>query len=607
MMKNNFNVRIFTIIVMVCVMVFVFISSCKRESFTQTTTEDVNITGYLEKYPDQFSLFSQILERSGTKGYLGAYGKYTIFTPTNTAVNEWLKNINKTSIDQMTAAELKDVVRFHVLADTIATNKFTDGKLRQITLYGQYLLTGVTFRAGVSSYIINKDALVVQSNVRVGNGIIHVINHVLVPSTKTLASVIEGNPRYSIFTQALKETGFYDSLNYAQANIPDTTRRFQTVILESDSAINAAGFANYAALKAKLSKTGDTRSHADSLWMYVAYHLSTGASYTADIVATPTIPTLVPSEIVTTKLTGTKILLNDDEFNGVIEPGVELNRGFSDLTASNGVLHESKSFYKIKPRVPTGVFFDVGDQPELKILSAWRTPGQFVSLLQNGKLITAGIRLDQYRSNTIGPTYNVTTLPIGTSDGRSYANRDHIAFNMSNSNNARAVWVELRTPMLVKGRYKVWVCYNYISSGPLTQLGVDVGTPQEQLLPNLVDFAQTLTSSGVATAGAAAASADGLMLTNGFKRYLATTAETTADGIKGLQPISQNNLWSVAPAKLAGTVDIKTTDRHWIRFTTLRGNASNNMLLDMIQFIPVDDDQNYPRFSPTPGAVFKRP
>lgn len=320
-MKVKLDLRKITYLVILSAFVIFVINACKRESLTLTTTDDVNITGFLEKNPDKFSLFTQILERSGTKGYLAAYGKYTMFTPDNNAVNNWLKSLNKTAVDQLTAAELKDVVRFHVLPDTVATGKFTDGKLTQITLYGQYLQTGVTFKDGISSFIINKQALITQSNVRVGNGIIHVIDHVLIPSTKTLAATIEGNNRYSIFTQALKETGFYDSLNYVQAVIPDTTRRFQTVILESDSALQAAGFNNYAALKAKLSKTGNPKSHADSLWMYVAYHISTGASYTPDIVSSPSLATLVPSEIITTKLLGTKVLLNDDEFNGVIEPG----------------------------------------------------------------------------------------------------------------------------------------------------------------------------------------------------------------------------------------------------------------------------------------------
>ncbi|WP_443938984.1 fasciclin domain-containing protein [Pedobacter sp. MW01-1-1] len=601
-MKTKTNIFKLSITVMLAAFMFFLFNACRKESYTTTTTTDVNITGYLEKYPEKFSLFLEILDRSGTKGYLGAYGKYTIFTPTNDAVNAWLKALNKTSVEQVSPEDLKNLVRFHVLPDTLATNRFTDGKLPQITLYGQYLQTGVIFTGGASSYIINKQAKVTQSNVRVGNGIMHIIDQVLLPATKTLAQSIETNARYSIFTQALKETGFYDSLNYEQSKVPDTTRRFQTVILESDSAINAAGYPNYAALKAKLSKTGNPKSHTDSLWMYVAYHLSTGASYSADIVSSSSINTLAPAEIVTTKLAGTKILLNDDEFNGVKEPGVELNRSRADITASNGVFHEVKDFYKIKPRFPTGVFFDIGDQPELRALPNWRTPGQTVNLIQNGKFITEGIRGDKIPTQAIN--YTTATLPLDAS-GRSYANQDVIQFNASTSNNQRNYWIEIRSPMLVKGKYKIWICYTYNVNGPLAQVGMDVGTSQEQLLPNLVDFTQQLTSSGVPDASSTLPSTDGLMLANGFKRYLATVSETNENGIKGLQPNTGNG-WKIMPGKLVGTADIKTTDKHWLRLSFLRGNNNNIMNIDMIHFIPVDDDQNYPRFSPS-GAVFKRP
>jgi uncharacterized surface protein with fasciclin (FAS1) repeats len=259
MMKTNYNVRNFAIVALICAFAIVFINACKQEQYTLATTDDVNITGYLDKYPEEFSLMREIINRSGTAGYLGAYGKYTLFTPNNTAVTAWLKTKNKTSVDQISPEECKDLVKYHLLPDTIATNRFTDGKLSQITLYGQYLQTGVTYNGGLSGFVVNKLSKIIKSNVRLGNGIVHVLDRVLTPASLSTAAMIEQNGRYTYFTQALKETDFYDSLNVASAAQIDTTRRFQTVILESDSALKAAGFATYAAFKAKLSKTGNPK------------------------------------------------------------------------------------------------------------------------------------------------------------------------------------------------------------------------------------------------------------------------------------------------------------------------------------------------------------
>jgi hypothetical protein len=78
---------------------------------------------------------------------------------------------------------------------------------------------------------------------------------------------------------------------------------------------------------------------------------------------------------------------------------------------------------------------------------------------------------------------------------------------------------------------------------------------------------------------------------------MATTAESVTPTVKGVQPITGSN-WDAMVGRLAGTVDIQTTDRHWIRITAVGGGtAQNNTTIDMIHIIPVDADQNYPRFS----------
>ncbi len=602
-MKHNFNVRNFAVVVVICTLAFLLINSCKKVNYTQTTTEDVNITGYLEKNPEQYSMMTQIINRSGTAGFLAAYGKYTLFTPSNAAITEWLKGKGKTTVDQMSVEELKDMIKFHLLPDTIATSKFTDGKLPQITLYGQYLQTGAKVQGGISSYVVNKSALVTKSNVRVGNGIIHILDHVLIPATLTLAKSIEANPRYTYFTQAFKETGFYDSLNVNGATVKDTTRRFQTVILESDSALKAAGFSTYESFKARYSKTGNPKSQVDSLWLYMAYHISTGPTYVPDIISSPAIYTLAPKEIITTKFEGQAVLLNEDEFNGVVEPGVAINRTFSDVTASNGVYHEVKKAFTIKVRVQTAVYWDVADQPELRANPKWRGVGSAtIPLIANSASVLSGVIWNDPTKNTTPQNYEFAAVPNSV---RKYNGSDF--FNLSiGANPLRGQWVELRTPMLVKGKYKVWICYNQNGSSAPFQVGVDVGRPGEQSLPNIVDFRQYLGSSGMNAAGAALPSADALMLTNGFKRYMALTTDTFG-ALVGTNTVNASG-WENQVGRLAGTVDIQTTDRHWIRLTSLlSSNGSNSATyLDMIHFIPIDADQNYPRFS-IQGVAFPKP
>ena len=601
-MKNNFNVRNFAIVAVICTLTLLFINSCKQEQYTQSTTDDVNITGYLDKNPDQFSLMSQIIKRSGTAGYLGAYGRFTLFTPTNDAINAWLKSNNKTGVEQLTVAEAVDMVKYHLLPDTVATSRFSDGKLAQITLYGQYLQTGVKNEAGVSNYTVNKLAKITQSNVRLGNGIVHVLDHVLIPASLTLAKSIEANARYTYFTQALKETGFYDSLDVDGATVLDTTRRFQTAILESDSALKAAGFATYASFKARYSKSGNPKLHSDSLWLYMAYHLSAGPTYVTDIISSPAIYTLAPKEVITTKFAGQSVLLNEDEFAGVLEPGVEVNRTYSDVTASNGVQHEVKKPFTIKVRLQVPVFFDVADQPELRANPKWRgAAAATIPLYPNNVNILSGVIYDLSKV-TQGSQYDYVTVP----DANRKRNANDILSMSFGTNVQRLQWMELRTPMLVKGRYKVWVCYLYNASSVAFQVGFDVGRPNAQILPNTVDFRQEMGASGVTGTTAANANADALMMTNGFKRYMATTNDYQGT-LRGQNSVSGSG-WNFSVGRLAGIIDVQTTDRHWIRLTMIAGSAGSNNAtwLDMIHFIPVDAEQGWPRFS-TQGVMFQKP
>ena len=349
--------------------------ACQKNQIKVNTTDDVNIVGYLNNHAEDYSLFSRIIERAEASGYLNAYGAYTLFAPTNAAVKTYLAQQSKTSVDDIAVDALKDLLRFHLIADTLTTSSFTDGKLPAITQYGQYLITSVATTDGKSSYLINRQATVTKANIITGNGIIHVIDHVLEPAKSTLAQLISQDTRYSIFTQALHETGYYDSLNIADNS--DSTRRWLTLIAQTDAVYAANNIPDYNTLKAVYSQTGNPKLAEDSLHLYIAYHILPGIRFLADIVSATSHNTLAPQEVVTSKLSGQEVLLNEDVFNGITEPGIQLDRSNSDITANNGTMHSALNNLSIKVRKPVPVYWDVADQPELrKLVSVFRKPGQ---------------------------------------------------------------------------------------------------------------------------------------------------------------------------------------------------------------------------------------
>ncbi|MDQ6609549.1 MAG: fasciclin domain-containing protein [Bacteroidota bacterium] len=561
--------------VLACLFTLSFLSSCKKLEIVTATTSDVNIYDYLVQHPSQFSEFAKLIDKAGYSSFLNAYGSYTLFAPTNEGVKTFLKDMGKASVNDFTVTEAQNIVKLHLIEDTLNTSSFTDGKLPKVTMLGQYLLTGVTNNNGVSSYTVNRQALILQPNIHLSNGNVHVLNNVLRAATKTVAQTVEANPDFSIFTQALKETGYYDSLNIV--NNPDTTRRFLTVVAETNKALADSGISSYAALKAKYSKTGDPKRADDSLHMYVAYHIFTDARYIADIVSTVSVTTLQPLEVVTPSLDGETVLLNDIFFNGVHEAGIPLNRALSDITASNGVVHTATAHFAVKLRVPIRIDFDVADQPELrKLTSVYRqnTTANAITSAGGGTAFAKGTFADiTTGSNQSTSTAYVSYCSMPATNTTYYGWRaDYLRIGMGNT--SRNLWVEFRTPLLVKGRYKLWVCYyrgRASTNNPAFPNRVDFdGQPMQRTF----DFSEQKPSG-----------TPGELEALGYKQYTEAPLTNTAPDI--------NNV-----GRLVGTVDVKTTDRHTLRITFLANSSGQELnYLDMFQFIPVNDNQQRPIFA----------
>ena len=546
----------------------VLVISCKKTEIVKTTTDDVNIVGYLDKNLDSFSLFREILERTENSAFLNAYGAYTCFAPTNSGVRTYLQNLGAASVAAADLATLKDMVRLHLLEDTIYTNSFTDGKLPVITMYGQYLVTSVTFKDGVSRYIINRQATVTRTNIRCGNGIIHEIDNVLLPATQTVAQQLAAKPEYSIFVEALQATGFYTVLNTVNPNVAN---RWMTVFAESNQALADSGINSYAQLKLKYSQTGNPANAADSLNMYVAYHISDGLKFLGDIIGTSTHQTKLPQEVVSVKLIGQDVILNQDVFNGVLEIGVKLDRPKSDVAATNGVWHDAKAHFMVKFRKPTALYWDVSAFEEIMKLPAYykRANYNFTRATE----ADAPVKDHYWGWGPLASTNTLSYLYSASSTVSNYCvNNDVNMLPMGLPN--RPVYWEMKTPPIIKGRYKVWICYAWqkqsSSSNMLCQVEVN-----GVLMQRTMNFTEA--------------------------RPIGTDAELEAIGWK--RYIENAGTGNRQAARQVGVIDFSTTQQQTIRITPLVGTQNNNNL-DMIHFIPVDENQILPRFRPDGTPVY---
>jgi uncharacterized surface protein with fasciclin (FAS1) repeats len=534
---------------------------CKKNELKLNTTDDVNIVGYLEKHADSFSLWKQILDRTETSNFLNAFGAYTAFAPTNSGVTSWLAANGIANVDAADMNLLKEIVKFHLLNDTVSSSKFKDGKLPAPTMHGQFLITGAKNEGAGSRFLVNRQALVIQSNIKVGNGYIHAIDHVLEPARQTIARQLETNPEFSIFVEAMKATGYFDLLNTVET---DSSKRWKTVLAETNQALIDSGYTSFSKLVDRYPRptVADTVDH---LKLYVAYHIVNGIQFLGDIITAPSYLTLQPQEVITTKLINNEVVINEDVFNGVLEKGVLLVRSKSDYAATNGVWHTANAHFSAKVRKPTAVYWDLCMFPEIMKQPAYYQKSwfQFDKSSQEDRPIAD---IDWHYNNAdrwIKYEYSTT----GSLSNFAYKN-DILTIPMGAPN--RATWMEFRTPPIIKGRYRVWICYrNRSGSGTISGINVFIDGEQMQRPVNL-------------TQGYPGGS-DTELESLGWKRY------TKGGSFAG---------------RSVGTVDIKTTERHMLRFECFSGTGSAAHV-DMVHFIPVDQIQYLPRFAPDGSEVWQ--
>ena len=556
-MKKRF---VFMIPVLLCFTIAAVMTNCRKLDIKESTTDQVNILQYIQTdTAAQFSNVVKLVEKANFNSFLNAYGTYTFFLPTNAAVDEYLKNINK-SIAQLTETEAADFLKLHLLSDIVLTSSFTDGKLPSITMLGQYLVTGVANQDGVSGYIVNRQASITTPNIVLGNGVVHIINHVLQPATKTVAETLEADANYSIFTQALKETGYYDKLKVLLND--DQSRKWFTLLAESNKILlDSANISSYAALKARYNNTSNAKDPADSLNIFVAYHILPDIKYLADIVMAGSHATSAPLQVITDKVVNQVVLINDDEFNGVHERGIAVNAAKSDISATNGVIHSLNGHLRVKQRSPFAVYWDVAMIPELMRLTGFYLKNEYL------------IPWDTTASGLKDIKWEKGCLRYQT--GKAGFLGDYLQFGMgANGDKCQGgSWIEFTTPLLVQGRYKVWVCYRQEASGGNKNVACQVKFDSIPLTSALVQFHQ---KSSTATVDLATESSQEAL---GWKQYM--NAGTAGGGSVG---------------RMVGIADVKFTGRHKIRLEVASG-SNGNCDLDMIHFIPLGMNQIYPKFN----------
>ena len=263
---------------------------------------------YLEQHEDVYGDFIEILNRTGYMSLLKAYGTYTCFAPTNEALERfcveqdsiWRQSLLPgskrevwTGVTSPRLEELSDsmcyvIAQTHILAKRVLSMDF-DGSdvLRVKNLNDRFLTVTYGVNEDLRSLIYINDALLLQSDQEVENGVIHTMGDVVNPSALMVPQQIADTPFLSIFDAALRMTGLdgamqeYEDETYVRMSVREPAHRYYgyTAFCEPDEVFARYDIYNVEDLIHQCHKwypeatDPDFHSPNNALNRFIRYHL----------------------------------------------------------------------------------------------------------------------------------------------------------------------------------------------------------------------------------------------------------------------------------------------------------------------------------------------
>jgi transforming growth factor-beta-induced protein len=239
----------------------------------------------------RFTTLAKALTDAKLVETLQGKGPFTVFAPTDAA----FEALGKETLGKLTAEQLTTILKYHVVAADLPSTALKAGP--------------VATASGLSAFVAIKDgavtvndAKVTTADVKASNGVIHVIDKVLLPPNLPQAAKFAGS--FGTLLGAVEKAGLVDALSAPDANL--------TVFAPTDAA-----FAAISSTVAGLSTS--------QLTDVLKYHVVAGKVLSTSLTA-GSVPTLLSGKNLTVSLTG-GVKIND------------ANVVVADVVTTNGVIH----------------------------------------------------------------------------------------------------------------------------------------------------------------------------------------------------------------------------------------------------------------------------
>jgi len=240
---------------------------------------------------------------------LKAEGPFTVFAPTDDAFAALPEGTLDSLLLPENKQQLTDILLYHVVSGKVMAADLT-GLSAAPTLLGKDLAVKVD----MGNVYINESKVII-TDIEASNGVIHVIDKVLMPpaekaASNTIVDIAVADGRFKTLVAALQAAGLVETLSGEGPF---------TVFAPTDDA--------FAKLPAGTLDTLLLPENKQKLTDILLYHVISGKVMAKDVVGLTSAPTMLGKDITITVKDG-KVYLNDTVMVTI-----------TDIEASNGVIH----------------------------------------------------------------------------------------------------------------------------------------------------------------------------------------------------------------------------------------------------------------------------
>ncbi|MBL8090134.1 MAG: fasciclin domain-containing protein [Anaerolineales bacterium] len=257
----------------------------------------------------RFTTLVAAVEAAGLVETLKGEGPFTVFAPTDDAFAALPEGTVESLLLPENKQQLTDILLYHVVSGKVMAADVV-GLTSAPTVLGQ----DIAINVDMGNVYLNESVKVIITDIETSNGVIHVIDAVLLPpaaeESNTIVDVAVADGRFTTLVAAVQAAGLVETL---QGEGPFT------VFAPTDDA--------FAALPAGTVESLLLPENKQQLTDILLYHVVSGKVMAADVVGLTSAPTVLGKDITITVKDG-KVFLNDT-----------VQVIITDIETSNGVIH----------------------------------------------------------------------------------------------------------------------------------------------------------------------------------------------------------------------------------------------------------------------------